>query len=135
MTHRGSEFHKLEMATIVPRWEWRTFGRRFSAAEARFAGLQPTGVQESDETYLLAGADDNLKIRASLLDVKVLREVDAAGLERWEPVMKQGFPLAAAEVERVFAALRLQAPPSRARPTRSSSSSANSPDRAADCSR
>ena len=37
------------MATIVPRWEWRTFGTRFGVAETRFAELTPGSVQESDE--------------------------------------------------------------------------------------
>ena len=36
-------------AVIVPRWEWRTFGTRFGAAETYLAALSPTGVQESDE--------------------------------------------------------------------------------------
>ena len=31
------------MATIIPRWEWRTFGSRFGATETRFAELKPTG--------------------------------------------------------------------------------------------
>ena len=67
------------MTPIVPRWEWRTFGRQFGAAEAHFAALTPTGVQESDELYLLSGAGDNVKVRADLMDIKVLREVDADG--------------------------------------------------------
>jgi exopolyphosphatase/guanosine-5'-triphosphate,3'-diphosphate pyrophosphatase len=102
------------VAAIASRWEWRTFGSRFGIAEARFADLKPTGVQESDELYLLAGPNDNVKIRAALMDIKVLHEVDAEGLERWEPVMKQGFPLARADVKQVFAALRV-APPALAR--------------------
>ena len=32
------------MSTVVPRWEWRTFGTSFGAAEAALAGLTPTGV-------------------------------------------------------------------------------------------
>jgi exopolyphosphatase/guanosine-5'-triphosphate,3'-diphosphate pyrophosphatase len=98
------------MATIIPRWEWRTFGRRFGGAEGHFAALTPGGVQESEELYLLSGAGDNVKVRADLMDVKVLREVNADGLERWEPVMKAGFPLPAAEVAAVLAALRIEAP-------------------------
>ena len=39
---------------IVPRWEWRTFGTTFGAAEEILAGLAPTGVAESDELYLLS---------------------------------------------------------------------------------
>jgi exopolyphosphatase/guanosine-5'-triphosphate,3'-diphosphate pyrophosphatase len=99
------------MAAIIPRWEWRTFGSRFGIAETRFAELTPTGVQESDEIYLLAGAVDNVKIRDALMDIKVLREVAPDGLERWEPVMKQGFPMGAADVGKVFASLNLAAPP------------------------
>ncbi len=95
---------------IVPRWEWRTFGSRFGIAEDRFAALTPGAIQESDEVYLVGGAGDNVKVRDDLMDIKVLRETAADGLERWEPVMKASFPLAAADVERVFASLRLPAP-------------------------
>ncbi len=98
------------MPEIIPRWEWRTFGPRFGAAEAAFAALTPGAVQASDELYFLAGAGDNVKVRADLMDIKLLREVDADGLERWEPVMKAGFPLAAADVATVFEALRLACP-------------------------
>jgi exopolyphosphatase/guanosine-5'-triphosphate,3'-diphosphate pyrophosphatase len=98
------------MPGIVPRWEWRTFGSRFGIAEARFAELTPTGVQDSDEVYLVGGAGDNVKIRDDLMDIKVLREVDADGLERWEPVMKAAFPLSPADVVRTFESLRLDPP-------------------------
>ena len=64
------------MATIIPRWEWRTFGTRFGAAEARFAALTPGAVQESDELYLLSGEGDNVKVRDDLMDIKVFREVE-----------------------------------------------------------
>jgi len=99
------------MATIIPRWEWRTFGTRFGAAEAHFAALTPGAVQESDELYLLSGEGDNVKVRDDLMDIKVFREENADGLERWEPVMKAGFPLPAADVVRVLEALRLAVPP------------------------
>jgi exopolyphosphatase/guanosine-5'-triphosphate,3'-diphosphate pyrophosphatase len=98
------------MNEITPRWEWRSFGRSFGEAESRLAALTPTGVQESDEVYLLSGAGDNVKIRDALMDIKVLREVNADGLEQWIPVMKAGFPLPASEAARVFEALRLPAP-------------------------
>jgi exopolyphosphatase/guanosine-5'-triphosphate,3'-diphosphate pyrophosphatase len=98
------------MTGIVPRWEWRTFGTRFGAAEAAFAALSPEGIQESDELYLLSGAGDNVKIRDDLMDIKVLQEVDPDGLERWTPVMKASFPLAAADVSKVFEALHLPVP-------------------------
>jgi exopolyphosphatase/guanosine-5'-triphosphate,3'-diphosphate pyrophosphatase len=101
------------MPEIVPRWEWRWFGHRFGPAEARLATLTPGAVQESSETYLLSGTGDNVKVRDALMDIKVLRETSSDGLEQWTPVMKAGFPLPAAEVVKVFAALRLDPPPLR----------------------
>ena len=90
---------------IVPRWEWRTFGDHFPAAEAAFGAMESTGVQESDEVYLLAGARNGVKIRDDLMDVKILREISAEGLERWEPVLKASFPMSADDVSTVLKAL------------------------------
>jgi exopolyphosphatase/guanosine-5'-triphosphate,3'-diphosphate pyrophosphatase len=98
------------VATIVPRWEWRTFGTRFGVAESRFAEFTPGNVQESDELYFLGGDGANVKVRADLMDIKVLREINADGLERWEPVMKKAFPLPAADAAEVFASLHLATP-------------------------
>jgi len=100
------------MTEITPRWEWRSFGRRFGEAEQRLARLTPSGVQESDEIYLLSGSGENVKVRDALMDIKVLREVNADGLEQWTPVMKAGFPLPAAETAKVLEALRLPIPTS-----------------------
>jgi exopolyphosphatase/guanosine-5'-triphosphate,3'-diphosphate pyrophosphatase len=99
------------MPTIIPRWEWRAFGQRFGTADAAFAALTPTGVQESDELYLLSGAGDNVKVRADLMDIKILVEVNPDGLEQWRPVMKASFPLPASDVATVFESLRLPTPP------------------------
>jgi exopolyphosphatase/guanosine-5'-triphosphate,3'-diphosphate pyrophosphatase len=44
------------------------------------------------------------------MDIKVLREVNPEGLERWEPVMKAGFPLSADDARRVFEALHVATP-------------------------
>jgi exopolyphosphatase/guanosine-5'-triphosphate,3'-diphosphate pyrophosphatase len=90
---------------IVPRWEWRTFGDHFPDAEAAFGRLDSTGIQESDETYLLAGARNGVKIRDDLMDVKILREVSSEGLERWEPVLKASFPMSPDDVSTVLNAL------------------------------
>jgi exopolyphosphatase / guanosine-5'-triphosphate,3'-diphosphate pyrophosphatase len=102
------------LAVIVPRWEWRTFGQHFGAAEAAFAAMTSTGASDSDETYLLVATDgppaDVVKIRFDLMDVKALREVSADGLERWEPVLKVGFPMPSADVASVCEALHLAAP-------------------------
>ena len=54
-------------ATIVPRWEWRTFG----ADDSAFAERSPENVQESDELYLLSlRSDASVKVRDELMDVK-----------------------------------------------------------------
>ncbi len=99
------------MTTIIPRWEWRTFGTRFARAKSVFAGLTPKDVQESDELYLLTETGSNVKVRYDLLDIKKLQEVNAAGLEQWMPVMKAGFPLPAATVDEVFKAMGVPTPP------------------------
>jgi exopolyphosphatase/guanosine-5'-triphosphate,3'-diphosphate pyrophosphatase len=98
------------MTSIIPRWEWRAFGADFGAAEDNFAGLAPGPVQESEEVYLLSAGGGNVKVRDDLMDIKLLREVNADGLERWEPVMKLGFPLTMAEASSVLDALGVVAP-------------------------
>ncbi len=95
------------MAVIIPRWEWRTFGQSFGPAEEAFAALTPGSTHDSDELYLLAPGADTVKVRDDLMDIKVLREVDADGLERWEPVMKASFPLGVADLDTVRTSLRL----------------------------
>jgi exopolyphosphatase/guanosine-5'-triphosphate,3'-diphosphate pyrophosphatase len=93
-------------AAIVPRWEWRTFGESFGAADARFRALEPGRQQESDEIYLLSlESDASVKVRDGLMDVKQLEAVDGDGLEQWRPVLKASFPLPAAAVGTVLAAL------------------------------
>jgi exopolyphosphatase / guanosine-5'-triphosphate,3'-diphosphate pyrophosphatase len=77
---------------IVPRWEWRTFGRDFGQAEDTIEAMEPSGVAESDELYVLSPDGENVKVRDGLLDIKALREADRAGLQRWEPVLKAEFP-------------------------------------------
>ena len=104
------------MSAIIPRWEFRTFGQHFGAAEAAFGAMTPGAVQESDEVYLLVDdgrpTTDVVKIRFDLMDVKTLREVNPDGLERWEPVAKVAFPLAPADLAIVTQALRLPSTPS-----------------------
>lgn len=95
---------------IIPRWEWRTFGVQFGPAEDYLARLTPTGSKESDELYLLSVGGDTVKVRDGLMDIKLLREVGTAGLERWEPVLKAAFPLGRGDIDAVFAALREPVP-------------------------
>jgi exopolyphosphatase/guanosine-5'-triphosphate,3'-diphosphate pyrophosphatase len=98
------------VAAIVPRWEWRVFGVGLGPAEEVLTALPPGPVEESDELYLLSAAGGNVKVRDGLMDIKLLREVDGDGLERWEPVMKTGFPLAAADAFRALQALEVVPP-------------------------
>ena len=96
---------------IVPRWEWRTFGDDFGAADRWFAANTPERVQESDETYLLSlESDASVKVRDRLMDVKLLELVDGDGLEQWKPVMKAAFPLAAADAVAVLQELGTEVP-------------------------
>jgi exopolyphosphatase / guanosine-5'-triphosphate,3'-diphosphate pyrophosphatase len=100
------------MNQIVPRWEWRTFGQDFGAAESRFAALTPGQVQKSEEIYLVStAADANVKIRDDKVDIKLLERVDANGLEQWRPALKEPFPLADSALAQVRAALGLLAAP------------------------
>ena len=96
------------MEAIVPRWEWRTFAASFGDADQRFRELPPGKVHDSDEVYLLSPhCDANVKIRDGLMDIKTLEQVDPRGLEQWRPVMKAAFPLRAAEVAELCAALQV----------------------------
>jgi exopolyphosphatase/guanosine-5'-triphosphate,3'-diphosphate pyrophosphatase len=103
--HRDSD----PMTAIIPRWEWRTFAPRLPMADEAFAGLQPSGVAETDEVYFLSGPKANVKIRDGLADIKLLHEVDADGLQRWEPVLKRPFPLSPADLAAVLGALGVAA--------------------------
>ena len=94
------------METVIPRWEWRTFDAGFSGAGNPFAALEPGGVQESDELYLLSPLSDvNAKVRERLMDIKRLEQVNSDRLEQWKPIMKGVFLLPRAEAGRVLTIL------------------------------
>jgi exopolyphosphatase / guanosine-5'-triphosphate,3'-diphosphate pyrophosphatase len=95
---------------IVPRWEWRTFGDSFGSAEALLAAQKPERAQESDEIYLLSQKGDaSVKVRDGLMDVKQLEAVNDDGLEQWRPVLKNSFPLGAADVATMLRAAGVSA--------------------------
>jgi exopolyphosphatase/guanosine-5'-triphosphate,3'-diphosphate pyrophosphatase len=81
------------MPGITPRWEWRAFGRHFGEAESQLRALTPHVEQESEEVYVLASPDVNVKLRDGQVDIKELRQVDAHGLEQWVPVRKEACTL------------------------------------------
>ena len=98
------------MDVIVPRWEWRTLRAERRRRPTRCSRrLEPT-VEESEELYLLTPGGDNVKVRDGLMDVKVLRETDASGLQRWEPILKAPFPLDEEAARTVFQGLRRPLP-------------------------
>ena len=100
------------MVAIVPRWEWRTFGERFGAADDRLRGLSPTRIDDSDEVYIVTSrSEGSIKIRGGVLDVKRLEQVSDDGLEQWRPVAKAEFPIAATKVAELLAGLNVEAPP------------------------
>jgi len=98
------------MDAIVPRWEWRTFGKGVDAIEASSPGVFTGEAHVSKERYFLGPAGGNVKVRDGLMDVKVLRETNADGFERWEPVLKTGFPLAQDDLRVVIEALGMPMP-------------------------
>ena len=84
--------------TIVPRWEWRTFGADFGDAEAQLTALPRDRVEDTEEIYMLSAAGDaSVKVRAQVMDIKHLQQTNADGLEQWLPVMKAPLPLSPAD--------------------------------------
>ena len=97
--------------TIVPRWEWRTFGESLSLPEEAMTLLVATEVKESDERYALSStAESSVKLRDDLVDVKLLENVDDNGLEQWRPVLKARPPLGVDDARRVLEALAVPVP-------------------------
>jgi exopolyphosphatase / guanosine-5'-triphosphate,3'-diphosphate pyrophosphatase len=94
--------------TIIPRWEWRTFGASFGAAEERLAASEAGKVEESDEVYLLSlRSDASVKLRGGVLDAKRLLQTDGT-LEQWMPVFKAGLPLSSADAAALLELLGVQ---------------------------
>jgi exopolyphosphatase/guanosine-5'-triphosphate,3'-diphosphate pyrophosphatase len=101
----------VDSGTIVPRWEWRTFGEPFGTAPDVLASVTADRVHESDEVYLLsAHGDASVKVRDELMDVKQLEQVNEDALELWIPTMKATFPLSPADVAAVFIAFNVPVP-------------------------
>lgn len=99
------------METVIPRWEWRTFGESFGEAEARIRASGEPKSRSRTETYIVSSeGPNNTKIRDGVMEIKRLMEVDGNGLERWNPVLKAAFPLGPADLARVVAAWGVGAP-------------------------
>ena len=98
------------MTDIQPRYEFRVWGTACVDAIALLRGMAaPAGAPVSTvETYLvtMAREDANAKIRADLMDLKVLQTV-AQGCEQWYPLLKAEFPVAASLLQDLLPRLGL----------------------------
>jgi len=100
------------MAEIIPRWEWRTFGRTgFGESEDLIRGRSPAQVRKSGEVYILSKQSmNNTKVRDDLMDIKTLKAVNENRLEQWNPILKARFPLGRDVLPGVFVALGVPLP-------------------------
>lgn len=91
------------MGEIIPRWEWRTFGKEFGVGEERIKAYEMGTFKKSSEKYILSrNSNENCKIRDDLMDIKSLRQVNEDKLEQWYPTMKLSFPLKKESIEDLF---------------------------------
>ena len=98
-------------AMVIPRWEWRTFAPSVDDLRRRVNGAAFQAPREIRETYLLClKSSHNAKVRDGLMDLKWRKQVDADGLELWDPVLKSVFPIEAGIVPRLFEAWGLPLP-------------------------
>jgi len=97
---------------IKPRYEFRIWSESLTPLQKKLEAMAQPRETKSQETYLISAVTEkcNAKIRAELMDIKVLIAEDR-GLEQWKPIMKSGFPLESAVIaEEVFPSLMLPAP-------------------------
>lgn len=98
-------------AMVIPRWEWRTFAPSLDDLRRRINGAVFQPPRETRETYFLClTSSHNAKVRDGLMDLKWRKQVDADGLELWDPVLKSAFPIDAGVVPKLFEAWGLPLP-------------------------
>src|SRR4051812_42522416 len=100
------------MDVIDLRWEWRTFGDTFGGADARVLSGAPQRQDDAELHIVSDHSDACMTIRGDRLEVKTLRQVDARGLELWQPALTSTFPLGAAPLEAVYHAWAITPPAS-----------------------
>ncbi len=94
------------------RYEFRVWAQDLAEVRKKLgdSGMSPAAA--SNETYLISRTTDrcNAKLRSGIMDIKLLMREDR-GLERWEPVLKEGFPLDSPVISsQVFPRLELEPP-------------------------
>ena len=100
------------MTEIKPRYEFRIWSESLTTLRRKLEGKAEARETKSQETYLISAVTEkcNTKIRAELMDIKVLIDEDR-GLEQWRPILKAGFPLSnSAVAEQIFPSLQLTPP-------------------------
>ena len=100
------------MSDIKPRYEFRVWAETLTPIRERLERLASPKRTVSQEIYLISAITDkcNAKIRADLMDIKVLVAEDR-GLEQWNPILKATFPLGSSVVAtQVFPSLELPPP-------------------------
>jgi hypothetical protein len=100
------------MAEIIPRWEWRTFGKEvFGESENLIRARAEAQVRKSGEVYILSKRSmNNTKVRDDLMDIKTLKAVNEDKLEQWNPILKAAFPLGPDVLAKLFAAFGVLLP-------------------------
>ncbi|WP_371367522.1 hypothetical protein SRRS_14300 [Sporomusa rhizae] len=99
------------MATIIPRWEWRTFNNDLAEFAETITNYGRPNIRKSEEVYILSKVrDDNTKIREDLIDIKSLQAVDENKLEQWNPTLKAGFPIGKDNLTELFKVFGVVAP-------------------------
>lgn len=100
------------MAEIKPRYEFRIWSESLMPLQQKLEAKAEARETRSQETYLISAVTEkcNAKIRAELMDIKVLTAEDR-GLEQWRPILKAGFPLSNSTIaEQILPSLQLTPP-------------------------
>jgi len=100
------------MEKIIPRWEWRTFGRELSEAAKLIMSSGESFDRESEEIYILSKfSNDNTKIRDELIDIKTPVRINTkTSLEQWTVLAKFSFPIHINDLVLVYKAFGLALP-------------------------
>lgn len=99
------------MAIIIPRWEWRTFNENLSTYEETLKKYGEASIIKSEEFYILSNAsNENIKIREDVVDIKSFKNINDDKLEQWDPIMKEGFPIASDKLVQLFQVFNVPAP-------------------------
>jgi hypothetical protein len=97
----------------APRYEFRVWVASLADVKERLEKLsRPQPPEPSRETYIVSDAtnDTNAKIRAGVMDIKVLLRSNQ-NLEQWTPYLKADFPIDTTLIaERIFPVLHVDPP-------------------------